>query len=268
MARQSESRVETWGYSNPTNAVPFDPRNPQASYTSTWYTPYKPSQPTTTQTPKTINQSGDWVTPTAPSKSTATPILDAINRKIGGNTVPQNSWPNTAPVTPTPVAPLSSNTSGGPVPSSAPSPTPAPMTPLPARPLPMQWRPVEPIRGNILNPIQAPQIGTPIVDIAPAPTPQPTTPAQTKVGGPSGFTEQFTAPTTAMPSVDQLYKIYTDMAGENRGMREYLASPQFQGLWQSGNIPYWMLSDPVWRSYLQKIGLLSWDALARRMGQQ
>ncbi len=208
----------------------------------------------TRQPTQPLNTLGDWGGPATPSKDTSTPILGAIDRKLGGSTMPKdNNWSNAT----TPAQQGDVDVGGGFVPGSAPS--------APAR----SWRPVGPQRAVEAPAARQPSvIGTPIVDIAPAPAPQASTMVQTKVGGPSGFTEQYDAPTAPMPSVDQLYKTYTDMAGENQGMRDYLASPQFQGLWQSGNIPYWMLSDPVWRNYLVKVGLLNWDALARRMGQQ
>ncbi len=196
---------------------------------------------------ETGGQRGPW--------SNATYTKDAISRRLGDTSMKTDNWGNAA----TPAQQGNIDVGGGFTPSPAPT--------APAAPPPRQWRPIEPIRGNIPNPIQAPSAGTPIVDIAPAPAPQTTTPTQQRVGGPSGFTEQYDVPTTPMPSVDQLYKTYTDIAGENQGMRDYLASPQFQAILQSGNIPLWMISDPIWRSLLVKTGRLNWDAINKRLSQ-
>ncbi|WP_169802208.1 hypothetical protein [Neomoorella mulderi] len=93
--------------------------------------------------------------------------------------------------------------------------------------------------------------------------------------GPGGFVEQVALPTAAVPSVDELYRIYKEVTGgkESPEIREYLASPQFQSV-LGGKVPMWMSADPVWRLYLMRLGYLPgrgnrarMDALRERVQQ-
>jgi len=81
--------------------------------------------------------------------------------------------------------------------------------------------------------------------------------------GPGGFVQQLT-PLPYLPSVDKLYDLYKQVFGkEDEQAKVYLAGPEFQGILRSGVVPLWMRSDPLWRLYLQRLGVIS-----ARLGQQ
>lgn len=282
MAYQSETKnggsaTDSWLYSKPTSLI----TDPNSFY---WFVKpalggnTKQSPEFSGSTQQSVNQTSPW--------SNATYTKDAISRRLGDTSVSQQSTPAWTPKSEPVIQPISGYPHSSPPTSDLTGgfnqPLPPARTQLPTWGTPesnrpsMLWQQVGPIRGNALNPIHPavqspqPQTGSPIIDIVPTTTAPsaPTAPANVRAGGPSGFTEQFTAPTVAMPSVDKLYQTYQEVFGrQDQGARDYLNSPQFQGMWQSGNIPLWMLSDPLWRNYLVKIGLLNWDAINKRLSQ-
>lgn len=78
-----------------------------------------------------------------------------------------------------------------------------------------------------------------------------------------GFVQPY-APLPYLPSVDRLFDLYEQVFGKkpDEQVRAYLTGPQFQGVLQGGTVPMWMSSDPLWRLYLARLGVL------RRLGQQ
>lgn len=120
-----------------------------------------------------------------------------------------------------------------------------------------------------------PQINFPqMTQITPPVTPPPKVEEAPKVEIPATQQEQvgakselpqtaagFVAPGTALPAVptvESLFDVYKQVFGRGGEQeRAYLASPQFQGILQSGNVPMWMSADPLWRLYLIRIGVLN-----------
>lgn len=80
---------------------------------------------------------------------------------------------------------------------------------------------------------------------------------------PFGFAE-YVGPIGSVPTVDELYNLYKQVAGgqEDQAVRDYLASPDFQSV-LGGTVPFWMQADPVWRLYLQRLGMLSPEKSSR-----
>jgi hypothetical protein len=80
---------------------------------------------------------------------------------------------------------------------------------------------------------------------------------------PSGFAE-YVGPIANVPTVDELYNLYKQVTGgqEDQAVRDYLASPDFQSV-LGGTVPFWMQADPVWRLYLQRLGILSPEKSSR-----
>ncbi|AYO30859.1 hypothetical protein D2962_09730 [Biomaibacter acetigenes] len=80
---------------------------------------------------------------------------------------------------------------------------------------------------------------------------------------PSGFAE-YVGPIANVPTVDELYNLYKQVTGgqEDQAVRDYLASPDFQSV-LGGTVPFWMQADPVWRLYLQRLGMLSPEKSSR-----
>lgn len=79
----------------------------------------------------------------------------------------------------------------------------------------------------------------------------------------SGFVQQYVG-VPYLPSVDKLFDIYQQVFGKSADeqTQQYLVGPQFQGVLRGGAVPLWMSSDPQWRLYLAKLGVL------QRLGQQ
>ena len=79
----------------------------------------------------------------------------------------------------------------------------------------------------------------------------------------SGFVQQYVG-VPYLPSVDKLFDIYQQVFGKSADeqTQQYLVGPQFQGVLRGGAVPLWMISDPQWRLYLAKLGVL------QRLGQQ
>jgi len=79
----------------------------------------------------------------------------------------------------------------------------------------------------------------------------------------SGFVQQYVG-VPYLPSVDKLFDIYQQVFGKSADeqTQQYLVGPQFQGVLRGGVVPLWMISDPQWRLYLAKLGVL------QRLGQQ
>jgi hypothetical protein len=99
---------------------------------------------------------------------------------------------------------------------------------------------------------------TPPQDVQAAqPAQQPTEEAPKNTGG---FVINST-PLESMPSVDKLFNLYKQVFGQgDQQVQAYLGGPQFQGMLHGGRVPLWMASDPMWRSYFQKLGL--WGAIS------
>jgi len=103
---------------------------------------------------------------------------------------------------------------------------------------------------------------TPAEDVAAAqPAPEQTASALPRTA--SGFVQQYVG-VPYLPSVDKLFDIYQQVFGKSADeqTQQYLVGPQFQGVLRGGAVPLWMSSDPQWRLYLAKLGVL------RRLGQQ
>lgn len=79
----------------------------------------------------------------------------------------------------------------------------------------------------------------------------------------SGFVQQYVG-VPYLPSVDKLFDIYQQVFGKSADeqTQQYLVGPQFQGVLRGGAVPLWMSSDPQWRLYLAKLGVL------QRLGRQ
>lgn len=72
--------------------------------------------------------------------------------------------------------------------------------------------------------------------------------------GAGGFTYQATAP-PVLPTVDKLLETYRQVFGKaDQDVQQYLQSPEFQTVLR-GNVPMWMEADPLWRRYLQLLGI-------------
>jgi hypothetical protein len=135
---------------------------------------------------------------------------------------------------------------------------------LPPYQPPTAWNsPTTPAQNQTPAQIVSQITGQPsLVNISNTPiTPKPAPGAPTQIG-PGGFQYAGQAQ-TALPTADSLYALYKRISGgqDNEGMRQYLASPEFQAILQSGQVPMWMASDPVWRLYLMRLGVLN------RLGQ-
>ena len=102
---------------------------------------------------------------------------------------------------------------------------------------------------------------TPAEDVAAA-QPAPEQPASALPRTASGFVQQYVG-VPYLPSVDKLFDIYQQVFGKSADeqTQQYLVGPQFQGVLRGGAIPLWMSSDPLWRLYLAKLGVL------QRLGQ-
>ncbi|GLI16556.1 hypothetical protein MTHERMOG20_10100 [Moorella thermoacetica] len=135
---------------------------------------------------------------------------------------------------------------------------------------PIQWTPPQlpPLPKLEVTPPPTPvKIEQPPKIEVPAGQPQPETPGPTQdvqEKGPGGFVERLAPPMAAVPSVDELYRIYKEVTGgkENEAVRQYLASPQFQSV-LGGRVPMWMSADPIWRLYLMRLGYLKPNNRAR-----
>lgn len=199
---------------------------------------------------RTANTTGTWggTSSNAFNSWTDTAKKQALDNRLGESAMSKdNNWSN--PPTPAP----QSETGGGFVPG------PAPSRGLGTR----DWSRMTPRSTRAPIPAAPPITSAPIIDLPAPPTP-PAQAAPPKVApGPGGFVESFTP--VSMPSVDQLYKTYQSVFG-NQGA-EYINSPQFKSILESGNVPWWMLSDPRWRKVLIDAGVLNWDALRKRLGE-
>jgi len=93
------------------------------------------------------------------------------------------------------------------------------------------------------------EAGTPSTTSTTSTTPE----AMTRTS--AGFA-QYVSPIASVPTSDELYELYKQMTGgqENEAVRQYLNSADFQSV-LGGQIPLWMQTDPVWRVYLQRLGL-------------
>lgn len=79
--------------------------------------------------------------------------------------------------------------------------------------------------------------------------------------GAGGFTYQASAP-PVLPTVDKLLETYRQVFGKaDQDVQQYLQSPEFQSVLK-GNVPMWMEADPLWRRYLQMLGI------SRRLQEQ
>lgn len=128
---------------------------------------------------------------------------------------------------------------------------------------------------NALAGSQQTQYTPPVV--APTPTPNPITSPIATTGvqsataapptdlgvpkGPGGFTFSGVAPgSSALPSVspDATYNLWRQMNGgkDNPQMQAYFNSPDWQSV-AAGNIPMWQSADPIWRSFLTRLGYMS-----------
>jgi len=104
-------------------------------------------------------------------------------------------------------------------------------------------------------------------EVSPAPPPVPATVKENALSSnASGFQVPTTTPVGSLPSVDKLYDIYKKITGgqDNPQMQQYLASPEFQGILQSGQIPMWMSADPIWRAYFKQLGFGAPDVATAR----
>ena len=85
--------------------------------------------------------------------------------------------------------------------------------------------------------------------------PAPGAPTSIGIGG---YNRAGTALPT-LPSVDSMYSLYKQINGgrDDKGIYQYLSSPEFQGILQSGQIPMWQSADPTWRLFYARLGMLS-----------
>lgn len=75
----------------------------------------------------------------------------------------------------------------------------------------------------------------------------------------AGFLEQANkAPDYILPSAEKLLNTFKEIYGTDlsQDMQEYLQSPEFQGVLQSGRVPWHMAADPITRLALMRLGLL------------
>lgn len=101
----------------------------------------------------------------------------------------------------------------------------------------------------------APQVENVPAAATPQATPQQTTALPAGVSqGAGGFTYQATTP-PILPTVDKLLETYRRVFGKaDQDVQQYLQSPEFQTVLR-GNVPMWMEADPLWRRYLQMLGI-------------
>lgn len=72
--------------------------------------------------------------------------------------------------------------------------------------------------------------------------------------GTSGFVFPVGAAVAVSP--EALYSEWKKVFGrEDEGARQYLSSEQFRSVLQ-GNVPLWMYTDPLWRLFLQRVGVI------------
>ncbi len=107
------------------------------------------------------------------------------------------------------------------------------------------------------TPVSLPTVETaPQVENVPAAAaPQQAAPLPAGVSqGAAGFSYQASTP-PVLPTIDKLLETYRQVFGRSdQDVQQYLQSPEFQSVLR-GNVPMWMEADPLWRRYLQMLGI-------------